>query len=45
MTDITTSLEAIAGYMDFSCVSVVDKREEEEELHSYDHLAKQDEDS
>ena len=42
--DITTSLEAIAGYMDFSCVSVVDKREEEE-AHSYDHLAKQDEDS
>ena len=39
VTDITTSLEAIAGYMDFSCVSVMDKREEEV-VHPYDHLAK-----
>ena len=41
MTDITTSLEAIAGYMDFSCLSFVDKKEEEE-VHPYDHLAEQD---
>ena len=40
MTDITTSLEAIAGYMDFSCLSVVNK-----EGHPYDHLAEQDEDT
>ena len=44
VVDITTSLEAIAGYIDFSCVSVLDKKEEEE-AHSYDRLAKQDEDS
>ena len=30
VTDITTSLEAIAGYLDFSCLSFVDKKEEEE---------------
>lgn len=41
--DITTSLEAIAGYMDFSCVSIVDR--EVEEGHSYDHLAQEDEDT
>ena len=41
VTDITTSLEAIAGYLDFSCLSFVDKKEEEE-VHPYDHLAEQD---
>ena len=41
VTDITTSLEAIAGYMDFSCLSFVDKKEDEE-VHPYDHLAEQD---
>lgn len=43
VTDIATALEAIAGYMDFSCVSIVDK--EVEEGHSYDHLAQEDEDT
>lgn len=38
--DIATALEAIAGYMDFSCVSIVDR--EVEEGHSYDHLAQED---
>jgi len=38
---ITTTLEAIAGYMDFSCVSIVDR--EVEEGHSYDHLEQEDE--
>ena len=38
VTVITTSLEAIAGYIDFSYLSVVNK-----EGHPYDHLAEQDE--
>ena len=38
--DITTSLEAIADYMVFTCLSVMNK-----EGHPYDHLVEQDEDT
>ena len=38
--DIATTLEAIAGYMDFSCVSIVARGEEG---HPYDHLTQEDE--
>ena len=38
---IATTLEAIAGYMDFSCVSIVARGEEEG--HPYDHLTQEDE--
>ena len=41
--DIATTLEAIAGYMDLSCVSIVDR--EVEEGHSYDHLEQEDEET
>ena len=43
VVDITTSLNDIAGYVDFSCLSVVDK--EGEEGHLYNRLAEQDQDA
>ena len=43
VVDITTSLTGIAGYVDFSCLSVVDKEGEEGRL--YNQLAEQDQDA
>ena len=43
VVDITTSLNGIAGYVDFSGLSVADK--EKEEGHLYNQLAEQDQDA
>ena len=43
VVDITTSLTGIAGYVDFSGLSVADK--EKEEGHLYNQLAEQDQDA
>lgn len=43
VVDITTSLNDIAGYVDFSCLSVVDKEGQEGCL--YNQLAEQDQDA